>query len=79
MTPRSTSTRHFRELGRARSYRSGSRRRLQKIHFHGNWSAEAILFLLSMLFILTVVVPWLVRHSPDDLSVPEQPALHVPQ
>jgi hypothetical protein len=70
-------TRHFRELGRARSHRSGSRRRLQKIRFRGNWSPEAILFVLSMLFILTIVIPWLVRHSPDDPYVPEQPAFHV--
>ena len=41
-----------RELGRARTYRAGSRRRLQKIRFRGNWSLEAILFFVSMLFIL---------------------------
>jgi hypothetical protein len=76
MTARST--RHFRELGRARSCRHGSRRRLQEVRFRGNWSPEAILFFLSMLFILAVIVPWLARHSPDDVSVPQQPALSVP-
>jgi hypothetical protein len=72
------STRHFRELGRYRSHRSGSRRRLMKIRFRGNWSPEAILFLLSMLFILAVIVPWLAGHAPDDVSVSERPALGVP-
>jgi hypothetical protein len=58
-------------------YRSGSRRRLKYVRFRGNWSPEAIVFLVSMLLILTVVVPWLVRLSPDDLYVPEQPAFRV--
>jgi hypothetical protein len=70
--------RHFREPGRALRARSGSRRRLQKISFRGNWSPEAILFLLSMLLILTVVVPWLVRHSPDDPPGAERPAFGAP-
>jgi hypothetical protein len=76
MTARST--RHFREAGRYRSRTSGSRRRLMKIRFRGNWSPEAILFLLSMLFILAVIVPWLARHSPDEVSVTGQPAFGVP-
>ena len=68
MTARTT--RHFRELGRTRRFRLGSRRRLQRIRFRGNWSLEAILFFVAMLFILTIVVPWLIRHPPDD---PEEP------
>jgi hypothetical protein len=71
------STRHFREQGRALSYRQGSRRRLQNVRLRGNWSPEAIVFLVSMLFILTVVVPWLVQLSPDDLYAPGRPAFRV--
>lgn len=65
--------RQFRELGRARKSRSGSRRRLQRIQFRGNWSLEAILFFVSMLLFLTVIVPWLVRHAPDDGDPPDEP------
>jgi hypothetical protein len=71
-------TRHFRELGRERTRRSGSRRRLKKIRFRGNWSLEAILFFLSMLFLLTVVVPWLVQLAPDDGDpLDERPTLRL--
>jgi len=72
MTARSA--RHFREFGRARRYRSGSRRRLQRIRIRDNWSPEAILFLVSMLIILMVVIPWLVRHAVDDSYAPDWPA-----
>jgi hypothetical protein len=75
------SARHLRELGRAKNRRSGgqSRRNIEKIRFRGNWSREAIWFLISMLFILTVVIPWLVCHPPNDPDAPREPtfrALH---
>ena len=74
----SRTTRDFRELGRARKYRRGSRRRLQRIHFRGNWSREAIIFVLSMLLILTVIVPWLVHHALDEPPEPnERPAFRM--
>jgi hypothetical protein len=79
MTARST--RYFREQGGARSYRSGSKRRLRQIRFRGNWSPEAIVFLIMLLLIFTVLIPWLVRHPPDDLDhpyVPERPAFRAP-
>jgi len=65
---------HLRELGRARSRRSGgqSRRNIEKIRFRGNWSRAAIWFLISMLFILTVVIPWLVRHPPTEPETPRR-------
>jgi hypothetical protein len=65
--------RQFRELGRSRKWRTGSRRRLQRIRFRGNWSLDAILFFLSMLFFLAVVLPWLVQHAPDDGDPPDEP------
>jgi hypothetical protein len=68
MTARSMQ--HFRELGRARSYRSGSKRRLRKIRLRGNWSPGAIAFLIVLLLIFTVLIPWLVRHPPDDHYMP---------
>jgi hypothetical protein len=71
-------TQEFRELGRARSHRSGSRRRPQKIRLRGNWSPEAVLCLIALLLILTVLVPWLVRHPLGHPYVPERPAFSRP-
>jgi hypothetical protein len=68
----------LRELGRERSGRSGSRRRLQKIRLRGNWSPEAIVFLIMLLLIFTVLIPWLVRHPPDHPYVPARPAFSRP-
>jgi hypothetical protein len=48
----------------AKIYR-GSRRRLKRIAFRGNWSFELLLFIAWLLFCLLVLVPWLVRHPPD--------------
>jgi hypothetical protein len=68
--------RAFRELGRPRKTgRSGSRRRLQRIAFRGNWSLEAIVFFVSMLFLLLVVVPWLVQHAPTDDDSTDEPTI----
>jgi hypothetical protein len=72
MTARSTQ--HFREQGPGKSYGLGSRRRLQKIRFRGNWSPAAIVFLIMLLLIFTVLIPWLVQHPPDGPWVPEGPA-----
>jgi hypothetical protein len=44
----------------------GSRRRLRRLTFRGNWSVELWIFLAVMLFMLFVVVPWIVRHPPSD-------------
>jgi hypothetical protein len=77
MTARST--RYFRELGRPRNVRSGSRRRIEKIRLRGNWSREAILFFISMLFALTIVISWMLRHPSNDSDGPHEPtfrALH---
>ena len=76
----SRTTRHFRELGRTRRYRCGSRRGLAKIRFRGNWSPEAIILVVWMLFILTVVIPWLVRHGDDEAPAPDgRPAFRAVQ
>ena len=45
----------------ARAYR-GSRRRVRRIRFRGNWSLEIVLFVIWLLFALFVLVPWIVRH-----------------
>ena len=79
MTARSTQ--HFREEGPAKSYDSGSRRRLQRIRLRGNWSPAAIVFLVMLLLLFTVLIPWLVRHPPDGPDhpyVPERPAFRAP-
>jgi len=44
-----------------RAYR-GSRRRVRRIRFRGNWSLEIVLFIIWILFALFVLVPWIVRH-----------------
>jgi hypothetical protein len=44
-----------------RFYR-GSRRRLRRIRFRGNWSLEIVFFVIWLLFALFVLVPWIVRH-----------------
>jgi hypothetical protein len=44
----------------------GSRKRLRRLRFSGNWSVELWIFLAVMLFTLFVVVPWIVRHPPID-------------
>ena len=76
MTARSA--RHFRELGRAKNRRSGgqSRRNIEKIRFRGNWSREAIWFLISMLFILTggVLSENSAESSGRSVIVAEEPA-----
>ena len=64
---------HLGDFGPAKDYRRGSRGRLRKIRFRGNWSIEVVILILSMLLVLTVLIPWLVRHPLDD--VPE----HGPQ
>jgi hypothetical protein len=47
----------------------GSKRRLQRIAFRGNWSIEVCIVIGIVLVTLFVVVPWLVRHPPNDLPV----------
>jgi hypothetical protein len=50
----------------------GSRRKVRRITLRGNWSIELLLFVAWLLFCLLVLVPWMVRHPPQD-RVP-QPA-----
>ena len=51
--------------GAGRAYR-GSRKRLKRIKFFENTSVEFWLFVVLMLFMLLVVVPWLIKHPPRD-------------
>ena len=54
-----------------KAYR-GSRRRMKRITFRGNWSLELLLFVLWLLFCLLVLVPWLVRHPHEHGSQPRE-------
>jgi hypothetical protein len=65
---------HFREMGQVREHPLGSRRRLERIRLRGNWSREAMIFWLSVLLILTVMIPWLVCHPPPA-EQRQEPAL----
>jgi hypothetical protein len=40
----------------------GSRKRLGRIRWKRNWSPEIIVFLVAMLLMLTVVIPYLIEH-----------------
>jgi hypothetical protein len=44
----------------------GSRRRVRRIRFRGNWAVELWILVAVILFVLFVVVPWLVQHPPVD-------------
>ena len=70
---------HLGDFGPAKDYRRGSRRRVRKIRFRGNWSIEIVIFILSMLFVLTVLIPWIVRHPLDDAHehAPNEPTFRV--
>jgi hypothetical protein len=40
----------------------GSRRRVRRIRARHNWSIELVIFIVWMVFVLTVVVPWIASH-----------------
>jgi hypothetical protein len=40
----------------------GSRRRIRRIRARRNWSIELAIFIVWMIFVLTVVVPWIASH-----------------
>jgi hypothetical protein len=46
--------------------RYGARRRVRRIPFRSNWSIAMALFVIWMVFVLTVLIPWMVRHPHDD-------------
>jgi hypothetical protein len=71
--------REFRQRGRTRGSGRGSRRRLRKIRLRDNWSPGAIVFLIMLLLIFTVLIPWLIRHPPDDPDQPVRPGFHAAQ
>ena len=41
----------------------GSRRRLRRITWRGNWSIEMWILVAIMAFVALVGVPWLMRHA----------------
>jgi hypothetical protein len=44
----------------------GSRKRLKRIKWSDNTSADFWAFVILALFLLLVVLPWLIRHPPPD-------------
>ena len=65
MPDRSATRPHTSSPRSGKVYR-GSRRRVRRLTFRGNWSLELWIVLAVMLFTLFVVVPWIVRHPPSD-------------
>ena len=61
----------------AKIYR-GSRRRLKRLTFRGNWSVELLLFVAWVLFCLLVLVPWLVRHPREHGQQTGEPQITEP-
>jgi hypothetical protein len=43
----------------------GTRKRLERITLRGNWSVEIWLYVIFVLFLLLVAIPWMVRHPPE--------------
>jgi hypothetical protein len=39
---------------------------VRRIKLLGNWSPELLLFIAWLLFCLLVLVPWIVRHPPQE-------------
>jgi hypothetical protein len=58
----------------------GSRKRVQRIKVRENTSVELWIFVLLMLFLLFVGLPWLTKHPPADHHhlVGERPAVKPP-
>jgi hypothetical protein len=67
-----------RSAGRPAKIYRGSRRRLKRIAFRGNWSFELLLFVAWLLFCLLVLVPWLVRHPPEHRQQTGEPQIARP-
>jgi len=51
---------HRRQSGKI--YR-GSRKRVERIRWRGNNSPEMWIFVILLVFLLTVVVPWMMNHT----------------
>ena len=51
--------------GSGKVYR-GSRKRLNRIKWQENTSLELWIFVVVVLFILFVAVPWIIEHPPSD-------------
>ena len=49
----------------AKMYR-GSKKRVARIKWRGNSSPEFWAFLLLIVVLLTIVVPWMMKHSEDS-------------
>ena len=71
---------HLSRPGAGKIYR-GSRRRLRRIKWRDHTPAEFWLFVVFMLLILIVLIPWLIKHPPpahhhwtDAIVGPDKPA-----
>jgi hypothetical protein len=56
---------HTHRLHSEKVYR-GSRKRLRRITWRGNTTPEFWIFVVFMLILLFVIVPWMIRHPADD-------------
>jgi hypothetical protein len=54
---------HFGRPGHGRVYR-GSRKRLRRIKWYEHTSIEFWIFVLLLLLMVFVAIPWLIRHPP---------------
>ena len=54
----------------------GSRRRVRRIHFRGNWSKGMWLFVAWLTILLFVVVPYLLRHPPESEAWTPHASMH---
>jgi hypothetical protein len=50
---------------RAAQYDYGSKQRLKRIRLRGNSSLEFWIFVIGLVLILLIAVPWLVTHPPQ--------------
>jgi hypothetical protein len=50
---------------RAARYDRGSKQRLRRIRMRGNWSLEIWIFVIALVLILLIALPWLASHPPQ--------------
>ena len=56
---------HLRRAGAGKIYR-GSRRRLRRIKWHEHTPAEFWIFVVLVIVMLIVLIPWLTKHPPPE-------------
>lgn len=54
----------------AKAFDRGSKKRVERIRLRGNWSIEFWIFVILMLIMLFVAVPWLIKHPIEHHHAP---------